>query len=66
MLLTMSPVRVVENERVSSVAGWVIIVSLKTLQASTFSAIVGKMEIRRDDVGKTQSHLGGNNLEKWT
>ncbi len=30
-----------------------------------FSAIVGKMEIRRDDVGKTQSHLGGNDLEKW-
>ena len=41
-------------------------VSLKTLRAPAFSAIVGKMEIRRDDVGKTQSCLGGNDLEKWT
>ena len=30
-----------------------------------FSAIVGKMEIRRDNVGKIQSCLGGNDLEKW-
>jgi len=66
MLLTMSPVGVIENERASSVAGWVVIVSLKMLRASTFLAIVGKMEIRRDNVGKTQSRLGGNDLEKWT
>jgi hypothetical protein len=46
MLLTMSPVRVVDNEMARSVPGWVVIESLKALQASVFLAIVGEGMIR--------------------
>jgi len=66
MLLTTSPVGVVVNERVISVPGWAVIVSLKPLGASTFLVMLGKRMKRRDDLGKKQSCLRGNDFEKPT
>jgi len=58
MFLTMSPVGVVENEMARFVPGWIMIESSKGSRASMFSAIVGEVMTRRND-------LGGSDTE-WT